>query len=106
MTVTSEMIYLRVLEFYGRSANDCVPRSLRLGSCLALGSGSSRRRGLSARRRLADRRELDQLQSARIVVAVDFLDVELAHEPDRVGLAQLSRHHALQSRRVRGHEIG
>ena len=42
--------------------------------------------------------------SAR-VVAVDLLDVELAHELDRVGLDHLARHHDREAGRVRNHEV-
>src|SRR6266481_7089779 len=47
-----------------------------------------------------------ELQPFRGVVAMDFLDIELAHEVDGFLGDDLPRHHDREARRIRDHEIG
>src|SRR5882762_10555444 len=46
-----------------------------------------------------------ELQPFRGVVAMDFLDIELAHEVDGFLGNDLPRHHDREARRIRDHEI-
>src|SRR5688572_5727576 len=81
---------------------------LRRGCALAFRTGilccATRRRALAIRWR--NRRQLDQLEPALVVVAMDFLDVELAHVADRVSLDHLTWHHDGKARWIRNHEVG
>src|ERR1700704_4929501 len=47
-----------------------------------------------------------ELQALHGVVAMDFLDIELAHEVDGFLRDDLSRHHDREARRIRNHEVG
>src|SRR5215467_4918628 len=48
---------------------------------------------------------LQQLQAVRGVIAVDLLDVELAHEGDGLGRDHLPRHHDGKAGGIRDHEV-
>src|SRR5712675_2030454 len=47
-----------------------------------------------------------ELQALHGVVAMDFLDIELAHEIDGFLRDDLARHHDREARRIRDHETG